>query len=137
MSHRTQYLLESENQAAYNRFAQVDEPERLEAELALARSLCEQAANAGHHNLAAVLLQTIAKLSSATTMQKVRLGELLEKEAIMQLGHELVALVTNVVKDRFPGWEEALDQLADQVVTTIEEKKNEDKPKQLLQEGPK
>ena len=35
MSHRTQYLLESENQAAYNRFAQVDEPERLEAELAL------------------------------------------------------------------------------------------------------
>ena len=53
------------------------------------------------------------------------------------VGHELVALVTNVVKDRFPGWEEALDQLADQVVTTIEEKKNEDKPKQLLLEGPK
>ena len=138
MSHLAQYLLtESQNQAAYDRFAEVDEPERLEAELALARSLCEQAANAGHHNLVAVLLQTVAKLSTATTAQKVRHGELLEKQAIMELGHELVALVTNAIRDRFAGWEEVLGQLADQVTTTIEEKKNEDKNRPLLLEAPK
>jgi len=135
-NHRTQYLLATQNQESYERFAQVDEPERLEAELALARSLCEQAVNAGHHALAANLLATIAKLSSAATAQKVRLGELLEKEAVMRLGKELVDLVTNVVRDRFPGWEDALDQLADQVVVTVEQARNETEPPRLL-EGPR
>jgi hypothetical protein len=135
--HQTRYLLAAENQESYERFAQVDEPERLEADLALARSLCERAANAGQPALAANLLATIARLSAAATAQKVRLGELLEKRAIMELGRELVALVTNVVKDRFVGWEQAIDQLADQVVATIEEKKNEDHPKPLLLEAPK
>ena len=137
MSHRTQYLLKSENQAAYNRFAQVDEPERLEAELALRGASANRQPTPATTTLRPCSCRPLPSCPRATTMQKVRLGELLEKEAIMQLGHELVALVTNVVKDRFPGWEEALDQLADQVVTTIEEKKNEDKPKQLLLEGPK
>jgi len=106
---------------------------RLRAELALARTLCQQAVNAGHHAMAATLLQTIAKLSSATTAQKVRMGELLEKAAVRQLGHELVALVTSTIKDRFAGWEDALDQLADQLVTTIDETRNEfQQPPKLL-----
>ena len=35
VSHRTKYLLAAENRESYERFAQVDEPERLEADLAL------------------------------------------------------------------------------------------------------
>ena len=138
MTHTTQYkLTDAERQRRMDEFAETDQPAELSAELAAARLMAEEAMNAGHLHLASVLLQTIAKLSDTTTAAESRLGELLKKQAIMELGHELVALVTNVVKDRFPGWEEALDQLADQVVTTIEEKKNEDKPKQLLLEGPK
>ena len=73
--HKTRYLLAAENQPRYDEFTQTDEPECLEAELALARTLCEQAANAGHHHLAAVLLQTITRLSAAVTEQKFRMGE--------------------------------------------------------------
>jgi hypothetical protein len=129
-------LLEAGNQDRYDEFAQVDEPECLEAELALARSLCEQAANGGHHALAATLLATIAKLSAAATAQKVRLGELLEKDSVRQLGQELVNLVCGVIKDRFVGWEDAIEQLADQIVNQIETTDNQPEERKLL-EGPK
>jgi len=137
MDHKTKYLLAAGNQEPYERFSQVDEPERLEAELALARSLCEQAANAGHHALAANLLTTISKLSAATTAQKVRLGELLEKEAAFRLARQIVDLVTNVIRDRFPGWEDALEQLAHQMEVAVEDTTNEPecKPKLLTHEG--
>jgi len=127
-NHKAQYLLAAGNQESYERFSQVDEPERLEAELALARSLCEQAANAGHHALAANLLATIAKLSAATTAQKIRLGELLEKEAAFRLGKQLVDLVTNAIRDRFSGWEDALEQLANQIDVAVEEADNTPEP---------
>ena len=78
--HKTKYLLAAEKQESYDRFSQAHEPERLEAELALARSLCERAVNAGHHTLAANLLATISKLSAATTAQKIRLGELWKRK---------------------------------------------------------
>jgi len=136
VNHRTQYLLAAQNQESYDRFAQVDEPERLEADLALARSLCEQAVNAGQPTLAANLLATIAKLSAAATAQKVRLGELLEKESVRRLGQELVNLVCGVIKERFVGWENALEQLANQVVTVIETTDNEPEERKLL-EGPR
>lgn len=135
--HKTRYLLAAENQPRYDEFTQTDEPECLEAELALARTLCEQAANAGHHALAANLLATISKLSAATTAQKVRLGELLEKEAAFRLVKELVDLVTNVIRDRFPGWEDALEQLANQMDVAVENTTNEpeQKPRLLTHEG--
>lgn len=137
MPHTTQYKLTDANrQRRMEEFAEADEPAELSAELAAARLMVEESMNAGHLHLAAVLLQSIAKLSSATIEQKARLGELLEKRAVMELGRELVTLVTNVIKDRFVGWEMAIDQLADQITTTVEEKKNEDK-KPLLLEGPK
>ena len=124
-NHKTRYLLAAENRESYDRFSQVGQPERLEAELALARSLCERAANAGHHTLAANLLATIAKLSAATTTQKIRLGELLEKEAALRLVRQIIDLVTNVIRDRFVGWEDALEQLADQMEATVEDTTNE------------
>lgn len=136
MSHRTEYLLEAKIQDRYDQFAQVDEPESLEAELALARSLCEQAANGGHHALAATLLTTIGKLSAAATAQKVRLGELLEKDAVRRLGQELVNLMCGVIKERFVGWEDALEQLANQIVAVIETTDNEPEERKLL-EGPR
>ena len=134
--HRTRYLLAAKDQERYDEFGKVDTPERLEAELSLARTLCESAATAGNHSLAANILQTIAKLSLATTAQKVRCAELLEKQACLRLGGQLVALVTDAIRDRFPGWEIVLENLANQVVATVEQTENEPEPKRLL-EGPK
>jgi hypothetical protein len=132
-NHRTQYLLAAKDQSAYDRFASVDEPERLEAELALARSLCETATNAGHHGLAASLLAVIAKLSSATTAQKVRVSELLEKRVALQLGLQIVELLSAELEGKFVGWEDTLTAVADKLTATIERTSNEPK----LLEGPK
>jgi hypothetical protein len=134
--HTTQYkLTDAERQNRMDQFAATDDPTALAAELAAARLMAEEAMNAGHHHLAAALFGTIAKLGSAHVASQVRVGELLEKEAARRLGQELVKLVTNAVQGRFPGWEDAMEQLADQVVTVIEETDNDSEPRLL--EGPK
>ena len=33
--------------------------------------------------------------------------------------------MTNVIRDRFPGWEDALEQLADQMEVTVEDTTND------------
>lgn len=81
------------------------------------------------------LLGVIAKLSSATTAQKVRFGELLEKAAAMRLGRQLVNLVCAAITDKFDGWEDTMAQLPDQVVVAIEQTTNEE-PEPRLLEGP-
>jgi hypothetical protein len=101
--------------------------------LAAARLMAEEAMNAGHHGLAAGLLQTIAKLGNAHTASQLRIGELLEKAAIMRLASQLVNLVTEAIRDRFDGWEVALEDLTSKLAVTIQQTGNE--PKQL--EGPK
>ena len=67
-----------------------------------------------------------SQLSAAATAQKVRLGELLEKQAVTGLGQELVNSRRGVIKDAFRGLGASLDQLANQVVTVIETTDNED-----------
>jgi len=137
MSHRIQYKLgDAERQKRMEEFAQTDQPTALAAELAAARRMAEEAMNAGHYSLAAALLQTIAKLGNAHTAAQLRLGELLEKATMLRIGKQLVDLVCGVIRDRFPGWEEALDQLADQVDAVIVEANN-DEPEPRLLEGPK
>jgi hypothetical protein len=135
-THATQYkLANAERQKRMDEFAQTDQPTALAAELAAARLMAEESMNAGHYSLASALLQTIGKLGAAHTASQYRLGEMLEKEAIMRLGKQLVDLVCGVIKERFVGWEEALDQLSSQVVVAIEQTRNDPGPKLL--EGPK
>ena len=120
MSHLAQYLLtESQNQAAYSRFAEVDEPERLEAELALARSLCEQAANAGHAGLAATIAQTIAKISRIEIQNRIATGDLISRDQAFELIRQMVEAVTSEIQNRFDGWEDCLDRIADRLNGTM------------------
>jgi len=136
MSHTTKYkLTDAERQRRMDEFAETDQPAALAAELAAARLMVEEAMNAGHYNLAAALLQTVAKLGNAHTASQLRVGELLEKAAVMRIGRQLVDLVCGVIQDKFDGWEDSLAQLANQVVTTIEHTTN-DEPEPKLLEGP-
>jgi hypothetical protein len=135
-THTTQYkLTDSERQKRMNEFAATDEPTALAAELAAARLMAEEAMNAGHHNLAASLFGTIAKLGSAHVASQLRIGELLEKTIVLKLASQLVNLVTEAVRDRFPGWEDVMEELADKVVNIVIETDNDDEPKLL--EAPK
>jgi hypothetical protein len=132
--HSTRYrLAEADRQNRMDEFAETDQPTALAAELAAARLMAEEAMNARHYGLAAALLQTIAKLGNAHTASQLRIGELLEKAAIMRLASQLVSLVEAAIRDRFTGWEVALEDLTSKLAVTIQQTGNE--PKQL--EGPK
>ena len=126
-------LTDAERQRRMDEFAETDQPAALAAELAAARLMVEEAMNAGHYNLAAALLQTVAKLGNAHTASQLRMGELLEKAAVMRIGKQLVDLVCAAITDKFDGWEDTIARLADQVVVAIEETNNEE-PRLL--EGP-
>ena len=137
MTHATQYrLADAQRQDRMDEFAHTDQPAALAAELAAARLMAEEAMNAVHHGLAAGLLQTIAKLGNAHTASQLRLGQLLEKAAVLRLATQLVSLVTDTIRDRFEGWEIALEDLANKVVQTVEETHN-DEPERRLLERPK
>ena len=136
-NHIVQYrLFDAQRQERMNQFAATDEPTALAAELAAARLMAEEAMNAGHHHLAASLFATIAKLGSAHVATQLRIGDLLEKAVVLRLGKQLVDLVTDAVRDRFEGWENVMDELADKVVNIVIETDNEE-PQQNLLEGPK
>ena len=135
-AHGTQYkLFDAARQKRMEEFAETDQPTALTAELSAARLMAEEAINAGHHTLAVALLQTVAKLGSAHTQSQLRLGELLEKAVVLNLANQLVGLVTEAVRGRFPGWEDVMEDLADKVVQIVVETDNDEEPKLL--EAPK
>jgi hypothetical protein len=129
-AHSTQYkLADAERQKRMDEFAETDQPTALTAEISAARLMLEEALNAGHHSLATALLQTLAKLGNAHTASQLRIGELLEKSAVLRLATQLVNLATETVRDRFPGWEDAMEDLADKVVQIVVETDNDNQPK--------
>lgn len=135
MSHTTQYrLADARRQKRMEEFAQTDQPAALAAELAAARLVAEEALNAGHHSLAASLFQTIAKLGNAHTASQLRLGELLEKAALVRLGTQLVEIIAEQIQGRFPGWENSVEMICTRITETIQNAENE--PARLL-EAPK
>ena len=135
-THATQYkLADAERQKRMDEFAETDQPTALEAELAAARLMAEEAMNAGNHSLAAMLLQSIARLGNAHLANQLQIGQLLEKSAVLRLATQLVNLVTEAVRGRFPGWEDVMEDLANKVVLIVDETGNDDEPKLL--EGPK
>ncbi len=135
--HTVQYkLFDSERQKRMDEFAKTDEPTALAAELAAARLMAEEAMNAGHHNLATALFGTIAKLGSAHVASQLRIGELLEKPVVLKLATQLVNLVTEAVRDRFPGWEDVMEELADKAVNIVIETDNNAEPETRLLKGP-
>ncbi len=133
MTHTTKYkLADAERQKRMDEFAQTDQPAALAAELAAARLMAEEAINAGHNTLAAGLLQTIAKLGNAHTASQLRLGELLEKAAVLELGTQLVGIISEEIAGRFDGWEIAVEAICNHLTATIQDTDNE--PKLLTDE---
>jgi hypothetical protein len=121
MNDRQKYLLaKSEQQSRYDDLAEM--PDTLDADLALARTLAERAANAGSDGLASAILSVVAKLSAANVSSKIRQGELLERNIVMQMGRMLAEITTDEIRDRFEGWEDALDNITVRFDTAMKRK---------------
>ncbi len=110
MKDRQKYLLaDAEQQKRCDEFAQM--PSSLDADLALARTLAERAANAGSDGLASAILSVVAKLSAANVQNKIRQGELLERKLAMQMARALADITADELQDKFPDWEDTLARI--------------------------
>ncbi len=99
-------------------------PADLEEELSLLRLFCEDAAR--EHNMPLVLSLTnmMARLSSVIETAKYRRGELLGKAALLRVARRMVDVLTATVANRFAGWEDALEQANQKMLTVISETSN-------------
>ena len=125
------YRLTNEDDARrLEELAGTDDPTDLSSDLALARLLQEKAVNAGQIGTAVALQNTIAKLATAAEGAKVRRGELLAKDAVLTLASSVVEILARNITGRFPGWEETVDSVREEILTitcaatNVEENKN-------------
>jgi len=121
MNDRQRYLLATaEQQTRYDDFTEM--PDTLDADLALARTLAERAANAGSDGLASAILSVVAKLSAASTQNKVRQGELVERKMALQLARTLAEITADEIQEKFEGWQDSLCRISDRFEAALKQK---------------
>jgi len=117
-------------QRKLRQFSRVADPTDLRAELGAARLLASEAMEAGNAGLSNALLTAIAKLSHSQVAVMRAKNEYLERSTVLRLGLQLVEILARTVEDKFPGWETALSQAADEVTKAVAAATNE-KPQTL------
>jgi len=103
-----------------------ENPTALDGELAVARLLQEEALEAGHPEFAAQLLNITGKLARESEVARYRRGELLAKTAIIATANKMVEALTQNIAHKFDGWEQALENVQQQVIQIVSEARNPD-----------
>lgn len=119
-------LNEAKAQARLNEW--LDTPENtgdLTRELALARSLVEQAVQSGNTSLAKDLLGCISNLNKAHRIEQLRTSELLQKSVVIRLGYACAEIIGEEFSD-VPGWEERLARASERISLLISGAKNDE-----------
>jgi len=88
-------------------------------ELALARLLAEESANAGNTALASSVLLVVGKLSVAHAAAMQREGQTLEKTELYRLANVLGQVVCEELENKFDGWETVVERIANRVEEVI------------------
>ena len=112
--------------ARLRELAGTENPTALDGELAIARLLCEEALNEGRSDAAAHLLAVTGKLARESEVARYRRGELLAKTAIITIANKMVEALTQNIAHKFDGWEQALENVQNQVLQIVSEAKNPD-----------
>lgn len=112
--HCQSYLLNDDRQRERLE-ALANSPNTLEDERILCKLLCEQSANAGHAGLAAMIAQTIAKISRIEIQNSIDTGRLISRDQAFALIRGVVDAVTCEIENRFDGWEDCLERIANRI----------------------
>ena len=119
--HEQSYLMQDDRQRERLQ-ALANSPNTLEDERVLCKLLCEQAANAGQAGLAAMIAQTIAKISRIEIQNSIDTGRLISREQAFALIRGVVDAVTCELENRFIGWEDTLERIADRIQSVTQHK---------------
>ena len=103
-----------------------ENPTALDTELSIARLLYEEALNEGRADFAAHLLTVTGKLARDAEVARFRRGELLAKTAIIAIANKMVEALTQNIAHKFDGWEQALENVQQQVIQIVSEARNRD-----------
>jgi hypothetical protein len=106
--------------------ADSENPNALESEIALARLLQEEAINQNDIGTAVALLNTIAKLSQTSEVAKYRRGELLTRATVLGIAQQMVNILSSNIADKFPGWEDTLEVVQNNLLTVVNEARNDE-----------
>jgi DNA-binding phage protein len=106
--------------------ADFDNPNALESEIAVARMLQEEAINQNDIGTAVALLNTIAKLSQTSEVAKFRRGELLTRATVLGIAQQMVNVLSSNIAEKFPGWEDTLEVVQNNLLTVVSEARNEE-----------
>lgn len=109
-----------------------DEIKSLREEIALARSMVEKRLNMVQNEaefLSAMpavqsALNTIEKLVTSCHNMEVKLGNLLNKSALLGIGQQIVEIISSELEN-VPGRDGIVDRIADRIVQVISEAENE------------
>lgn len=96
----------------------------LSRELALARSLLEQAVQTGNTGLAKDMLGVISNLNKAHRIEQIRMSEYLSKAIVIRLGRQMAELTAEEFAD-VPGWEDRLGRVLERMTLAVSEARNE------------
>lgn len=127
MDHVMKYRTADKKRQRRLRFCtNVDDPEDLKSELGAMRFLACEAVERSNIALADRLLTGIGKLAKTQVdVQRLR-GEYFTRETVARVLDQCVGVLCDAVQDKFPGWEEAIDRAADEIMQTVAATKNED-----------
>ena len=118
-----QYRVNNERRTRKLRqLSRVASPEDLRGEISVARLLCQESLEGGNVGLSNLLLTTVGKLARDQTALKRTNEEYIERAAARRLVERLCKVVTKALEGRVPGWEEIVDNIADELTTTVETK---------------
>lgn len=111
-------LNESKSQERLEQFRKSENLAGLEREIALARTLLESATNANNLLLVRDLLATVGALVKAHRAAREREGELLEKSAVVTLGHTIIGILGDELCD-LSDFEERMDRVTEKLFAAI------------------
>ena len=107
-------------------FADSENPNALESEIAVARLLQEEAINNNDMGLAVALLNTVAKLSQTSEVAKFRRGELLTRATVLGIAQQMVNVLSSNIAEKFPGWEDTLEVVQNNLLAIVSEAHNDE-----------
>lgn len=131
MDHEMKYrIADARRTRKLRQCTNVADPTDLRAELGAARLLAQEALDQGQIPLANAILAAIGKLSHSQVAVMRMKSEYLERGVVLRIGLQLVEILGRAVEGKFPNWEQALSQAADEVTKAVAVATNE-KPQTL------
>jgi hypothetical protein len=128
MSERLRYKLSDAKRQKQleSYYLNTSDPNDLDSEIASLRLLIHEALESGDAPLSNSLTNTLGKLVQISEVSKVRRGELLQKQIVLQLALQAARIQSEVVANKYAGWELDMDVVRQKFLTLVSEAQNPD-----------